>query len=107
MICRPQRRSRSPGLPDDPGVFSEAAGRWISRNRPLDPDKVASSAAMAKVARFLTDLGDEDTKLGKAVRGVKDGVRIAQDIAKTYNGIAQWCGLPQVPRPFLGGQGSY
>ena len=32
----------------------------------------------------------------------KDGVGIAQKLARHYNGIAQWCGLPVVPEPFLG-----
>jgi len=32
---------------------------------------------------------------------IKYGVGLAQDIAKGYNDIAQWLGLPQVMKPFL------
>jgi len=42
--------------------------------------------------------------LGKLVRGVEYGVEVAQDISKYYNSIAQWVGLPQVPKPLLGGE---
>ena len=47
------------------------------------------------------DLDDENSNLHKTVKGIKRGVSIAQDIAQGYNDIAQWCGLPQVPKPFL------
>ena len=34
-------------------------------------------------------------------KGIKNGIRITQDIAKGYNEIAQWVGLLQVPKPLL------
>jgi len=46
-------------------------------------------------------LGDTSTRIGKAIQKVEDGVGYAQDIAKNYNRIAQWCGLPVVPELFL------
>jgi len=46
-------------------------------------------------------LGDEKSGLHKTVKGIKNGITIAQDIARGYNDIAQWAGLPQVPTPFL------
>ncbi len=46
------------------------------------------------------DLEAKNSKLHKTVKGIKNGVSIAQDIAKGYNDIAQWAGLPQVPKPF-------
>jgi len=39
--------------------------------------------------------------LHKIVKGIKNGIGIAQDIAEGYNSIAQWAGLPQVSKPFL------
>jgi len=36
---------------------------------------------------------------------VRHGTKIAQDIGKQYNKIAQWLGMPQVPGLFLGGDG--
>ena len=65
------------------------------------PEEAAKSPAMSKFRRFIQDLGDEKSSLGKAVKGIKNGVRIGQELAGYYNDIAQWCGLPQVPKPFL------
>jgi len=65
-------------------------------------DKIKKSSAMSKIRRFLEDLGQEDSKMGMAIKGVKGGVKIVQDIAGYYNGIAELCGLPfRVPKPFL------
>ncbi|NVO09097.1 MAG: 50S ribosome-binding GTPase [Bacteroidales bacterium] len=64
-------------------------------------DEVKESGIANRLKRFVQDLGDEESKLHKTISGVKQGVSIAQDIAKGYNDIAQWLGLPQVPKPFL------
>ncbi len=49
----------------------------------------------------MNELSDEKSKLHTTVKAVKHGVSIAQDIAKGYNDIAQWVGLPVVPTLFL------
>ncbi|NOU19042.1 MAG: hypothetical protein HOO91_15910 [Bacteroidales bacterium] len=64
-------------------------------------DEVKETGIANRLKRFVQDLGDEESKLHKSISGVKQGVSIAQDIAKGYNDIAQWLGLPQVPKPFL------
>ncbi|MFA0960580.1 hypothetical protein AB9P05_02110 [Roseivirga sp. BDSF3-8] len=56
---------------------------------------------MDKLSRFIKKLDDTNTRVGKAIQTVEDGVGYAQDLAKHYNNIAEWCGLPQVPRLFL------
>jgi hypothetical protein len=61
------------------------------------PEEVRRSGALNKLKRIMQDLGDEDSALHKIVNGVRNGIKIAKDIAKAYNGIAQWIGLPQVP----------
>ncbi len=66
-----------------------------------DEKKVKKSGITGRLGRLLNNLNNKESSLGKAVKGVKDGVSIAQDIAQGYNGIAQWLGLPQVPKPFL------
>ena len=65
-------------------------------------EEVKRKGFINKLKRIVEDLGDENSKLYKTIKGIKYGVSIAQDIAKGYNDIAQWCGLPQVPKPFLG-----
>ena len=64
-------------------------------------DDVKKKGIAAKLRRLVADLENEDSKLHKTVKGIKSGIGIAQDIAKGYNDIAQWAGLPQVPKPFL------
>ncbi len=54
-----------------------------------------------RLRRLLDDLNDKESKLYNTVKGIKNGIRVAQDIAKGYNDTAQWLGLPQVPKPFL------
>ena len=46
-------------------------------------------------------MGDKNSSMHKVIEGTKNGVDIAQDLAEKYNDIAQWAGLPQVPKPFL------
>jgi hypothetical protein len=65
------------------------------------PEEIKKKGLVNGLKRIVHDLGDEDSNLHKTIGGVKQGVSIAQDIAKGYNDIAQWLGLPQVPKPFL------
>jgi len=64
------------------------------------PEEVAKSSAMSKFIRFLEDVEKAESTAGKVIKTTKDGIDIARRLAKTYNDIAQWCGLPQVPKPF-------
>ena len=42
-------------------------------------------------------MGDEKSDLNKILGGAKKGVETLQKVGKTYNKIAQWLALPQVP----------
>ena len=64
-------------------------------------EEVKKKGVFQKLGRILKDLGDKDSTLHKTVEGIKHGVSIAQDVAKQYNKVAQWVGLPVVPEPFL------
>lgn len=65
------------------------------------PKEIKKKGIAKRLGRLLKELEDEDSKLHKTVKGIKNGIDMAQDIAKGYNDIAQWAGLPQVPKPFL------
>ena len=65
------------------------------------PEEVKKKGIAGRLKRLAEDLGDEKSTLHKTVEGIKHGIGIAQDIAGGYNDLAQWLGLPQVPRPFL------
>jgi small GTP-binding protein len=68
----------------------------------LESDKKELVKPFNRIKRFLDKLGDEDSKLNRALRGAKKGVQMAQKVGKTYNKFAQWLALPQVPKAFLG-----
>lgn len=64
-------------------------------------EEAKSSPALDRVKRFIDKLNDTTTMTGKAVKAVENGIGYAQDLAKCYNKIAQWCGIPVVPDLFL------
>ncbi|MCP4374364.1 MAG: AAA family ATPase [Deltaproteobacteria bacterium] len=64
-------------------------------------EEVKKKGIANRLRRLVKDLEDENSKLHKTVKGIKNGVTIAKDISKGYNSIAQWVGSPQVPTPFL------
>lgn len=59
-----------------------------------DKKEVKKSGVAKQLKSIVDELEDENFKLHKIVKGVKNGISIAQD-------IAQWMGMPQVPKPFL------
>ncbi|MDR3220031.1 MAG: hypothetical protein LBU22_13850 [Dysgonamonadaceae bacterium] len=86
---------------EDAEIVEEAAEALESVENCQTPEEVKKKGVLNKLKRILEDLADEDSKLHKTVEGIKKGISIAQDIAKEYNKIAQWVGLPPVPKPFL------
>jgi len=64
-------------------------------------EEVKKKGIANRLKRLVAALENEDSRLHKTVKGIKNGVTIAQDIANGYNDLAQWAGLPQVPKPFL------
>lgn len=65
-------------------------------------DEVKKKGIVNRLKRLIDEFSDEKSTLNKTVKGIKNGISIAQEIGKGYNDIAQWVGLPQVPKPFLG-----
>ncbi len=60
-------------------------------------DEIVKTGVLNKVKRFLEELQDSDSELGKVVKGIKYGAGIVKEIGQKYNKIAQWCGLPVIP----------
>ena len=80
----------------------ESAAKALERVGICESEKeVKKKGIVNRLSRLVRDLGNKDSTLHKSVKGIKDGIGIAQDIAKGYNDIAQWLGMPQVPKPFL------
>lgn len=61
------------------------------------PKVVRKTGIVNRLKGLVEELENEDSSLHKTVKSVKRGVEIAQSIAKKYNDIAQWVGLPTVP----------
>jgi internalin A len=55
---------------------------------------IIKTGALGKLKRFIEDLGDENSKIGKTLKGVRKGYEIASDLAEKYNQIADFCGMP-------------
>jgi hypothetical protein len=50
---------------------------------------------------FLKKLGDEKSDYSKILKGAKKGVDMFKKVGRTYNKVAQWLALPQVPDVLL------
>lgn len=86
---------------DEAEELSDAAKMLAEIESIEEPQEVKGSAPAGRLKQIVEALYDEESTLHKAVKGIKKGISVAQDIAEGYNSIAQWAGLPQVPKPFL------
>ncbi len=57
-----------------------------------NPKEVKKKGIAKRLGRLVEALENKDSKLHKAVKGIKNGINIAQDIAKGYSAISQWVG---------------
>ena len=57
---------------------------------------------LARAENFFKRLADGNDALCKAISVTKDGVKTAQKLARHYNSLAQWVGLPVIPSLLLG-----
>ncbi len=70
-------------------------------NQAKTKEEIVQSGVLHKLKRFLEEMQDPGSQLGKTIKGIKYGVKIAQEIGEKYNNIAQWCGLPAIPKILL------
>jgi hypothetical protein len=55
-----------------------------------------------RLESLYTELTDENSELRQKAEKIRKGLETVQKIGKGYNNIAQWLGMPQIPRPLLG-----
>lgn len=65
-----------------------------------NPEVIKKSTAMQKLRKFIDNVTDGNEQVGKAIKATETGIDIIRDLAGKYNSIAEWCGLPQVPKIF-------
>lgn len=76
--------------------------KFIEQTEQCKTKEEVKKKGLADRLKLLIDkLSDENSSLHKTIKGLEYGVEKAQEIAEGYNKIAQWLGLPQVPKPFL------
>lgn len=80
--------------------INDLAGSLESIENEENPGIVKKSSAMSKFKRFVDALENEESSLNKTIKTIENGWEIAKELAGKYNSIAEWCGLPQVPRIF-------
>lgn len=90
------------GENEEAEVLEDAAKALSDAEQSKTPEEVKKKGIINKLKRIIDEIEDENSKLHKTIKGIKHGISITLDIAKGYNDIAQWCGLPQVPKPFFG-----
>jgi hypothetical protein len=66
------------------------------------PTETHSSSGLKKLKSFLDDATKTGTAANSFFKTVESGIDIAQDLARKYNGLASWCGAPQIPKALLG-----
>jgi internalin A len=81
--------------------FNKLDNSILSMNNAESKEQIIRSGALQKFNRFLNEIGNEDSSLGQTIKNMKYGISIVQDIAGKYNKIAEWCGFPVIPSPFL------
>jgi hypothetical protein len=75
-------------------------GSLIAIEKEADPEVVKKSTAMQKLRKFIDTVADGNEQVGKAIKTTETGIDIVRNLAGKYNSIAEWCGLPQVPKIF-------
>ncbi len=64
--------------------------------------KELDTGTKSRLAEFIENLSDENSRINKALKLVSKGTKKAQDLAKVYNKFAPYFALPSVPDIFLG-----
>lgn len=78
-------------------ILSDLAGSLEAIGKESDPEKVKSSPAMSKLRRLFDRVASGNDAVSTTIANIEKGKEMVVDLAKTYNKIACWCGLPNIP----------
>lgn len=78
-------------------VLSDLAGSLEAIERESDPEKVKVAPAILKLRRLIDRVASGNDAVGSAISNIEKGKEMIGELAKTYNKIACWCGLPNIP----------
>lgn len=82
-------------------ALAELESSLLDIEKEVDKDSLKKSSAMKRFKEFVDKVVEDGSDFNAAIKKADAGWEIFSDIAKKYNGIAQWCGLPIVPLALL------
>lgn len=94
--------SKLPPSSDAAAALSELEGSLEGLKANTNPNEVRKAPAMIKFKRIIDTLLESGSILNSSIEKIEFGITTAKDLAKKYNKIAEWCGLPVVPSGLLG-----
>lgn len=92
------------GLPESNAAhfaLKELEGSLAKIEENTDKDSVRRSSAMSKFKRIVDKIVENGSDLNVAIKKVDSGWTAFSELAKKYNKLAEWCGLPVVPSALL------
>ncbi|WP_107040011.1 hypothetical protein [Brumimicrobium mesophilum] len=75
-------------------------GSLTAIEKETNPEVVKNSTAMQKLKKFIDTISEGNEQVAKVLETTETGIDLVRNLAGKYNSIAEWCGLPQVPRIF-------
>jgi hypothetical protein len=82
-------------------ALNELEGSLDAIESSNDPETVRKAPAMSKFKRILDKLLESGNEINSAIEKVDNGIECVKELARKYNKIAEWCGLPVVPSALI------
>ncbi|MCH7385153.1 hypothetical protein MMP71_15035 [Acinetobacter dispersus] len=74
----------------------------LDNNRNSDnPEDVKDSNGMKKLAKFLNEANEVGTEASELAEKGGKALDLLKSLGRSYNSIAQWCGMPVIPSLFV------
>ncbi|MCH7339267.1 hypothetical protein MN869_03910 [Acinetobacter sp. NIPH1876] len=74
----------------------------LDNNRNSDnPEDIKDSNGMKKLAKFLNEANKVGTEASELVEKGGKALDLLKSLGRSYNSIAQWCGMPVIPSLFV------
>lgn len=89
------------GFNDQAQSLSSVANILEQAETYTKPEEFKKKGIANRLRRIIDELSDDKSTLNKTVKGLKNGINIAQELAVEYNKLADWLLLPQVPKILL------
>jgi len=64
--------------------------------------EIGQSPGLDKLQKLLVETNTPGSAISKFLDKCQDGIDLVQQLGRSYNRIAEWCALPQIPKFFLG-----